>query len=155
MFGLGAAPALAQERSVNPVKEYARVLHVINPHLADWQRRKYATSILANAQRTHVDPRLIMAIVTVESSWKPNAVSPCGARGLGQLMPRTAALLAVDARARTATVQCGVRNLAISEAAAPHGLFYAPDPSSQIATPASVPGISQCHRRCVSFGPQT
>jgi glycolate oxidase len=32
-----------------------------------------------------------------------------------------------------ATVQCGVRNLAISEAAAPYGLFYAPDPSSQIA----------------------
>jgi glycolate oxidase len=30
-------------------------------------------------------------------------------------------------------VQCGVRNLAISEAAAPHGLYYAPDPSSQIA----------------------
>ena len=39
----------------------------------------------------------------------------------------------VDAQARTATVQCGVRNLAISEAAAPHELFYAPDPSSQIA----------------------
>jgi glycolate oxidase len=30
-------------------------------------------------------------------------------------------------------VQCGVRNLAISEAAASHGLYYAPDPSSQIA----------------------
>jgi glycolate oxidase len=30
-------------------------------------------------------------------------------------------------------VQCGVRNLAISEAAAPFGLYYAPDPSSQIA----------------------
>ena len=30
-------------------------------------------------------------------------------------------------------VQCGVRNLAISEAAAPLGLYYAPDPSSQIA----------------------
>ena len=30
-------------------------------------------------------------------------------------------------------MQCGVRNLAISEAAAPHGLYYAPDPSSQIA----------------------
>jgi hypothetical protein len=30
-------------------------------------------------------------------------------------------------------VQCGVRNLAISEAAAPYGLYYAPDPSSQIA----------------------
>ncbi len=42
-------------------------------------------------------------------------------------------ILKLDALARTATVQCGVRNLAISEAAAPHGLYYAPDPSSQIA----------------------
>ncbi|MDD5480289.1 FAD-linked oxidase C-terminal domain-containing protein [Rhodoferax sp.] len=42
-------------------------------------------------------------------------------------------ILKVDPVARTATVQCGVRNLAISEAAAPLGLYYAPDPSSQIA----------------------
>ncbi|HNT40054.1 MAG TPA: FAD-linked oxidase C-terminal domain-containing protein [Rubrivivax sp.] len=42
-------------------------------------------------------------------------------------------ILKVDALARTAVVQCGVRNLAISEAAAAHGLYYAPDPSSQIA----------------------
>jgi glycolate oxidase len=42
-------------------------------------------------------------------------------------------ILKVDAVARTATVQCGVRNLAISEAAARHALYYAPDPSSQIA----------------------
>jgi glycolate oxidase len=42
-------------------------------------------------------------------------------------------ILAVDPASRTARVQCGVRNLAISEAAAPHGLYYAPDPSSQIA----------------------
>jgi glycolate oxidase len=42
-------------------------------------------------------------------------------------------ILGVDALARTATVQPGVRNLAISEAAAPYGLHYAPDPSSQIA----------------------
>jgi glycolate oxidase len=39
----------------------------------------------------------------------------------------------IDTLARTATVECGVRNLAISEAAAPYGLYYAPDPSSQIA----------------------
>lgn len=39
----------------------------------------------------------------------------------------------LDPHARTAVVQPGVRNLAISEAAAPHGLYYAPDPSSQIA----------------------
>lgn len=39
----------------------------------------------------------------------------------------------LDAHARTAVVQPGVRNLAISEAAAQYGLYYAPDPSSQIA----------------------
>jgi glycolate oxidase len=39
----------------------------------------------------------------------------------------------IDPLSCTATVQCGVRNLAISEAAAPYGLYYAPDPSSQIA----------------------
>src|SRR5438876_6817358 len=42
-------------------------------------------------------------------------------------------ILSIDPLAQTAVAQCGVRNLAISEAAAPHGLFYAPDPSSQIA----------------------
>jgi glycolate oxidase len=42
-------------------------------------------------------------------------------------------IIKVDPAARTAAVQCGVRNVAISEAAAPHGLYYAPDPSSQIA----------------------
>ncbi|GKT14164.1 FAD-binding protein [Acidovorax sp. SUPP2522] len=42
-------------------------------------------------------------------------------------------ILRMDPVSRTAVVQCGVRNLAISEAAAPHGLYYAPDPSSQIA----------------------
>ncbi|MEG2047096.1 MAG: FAD-linked oxidase C-terminal domain-containing protein, partial [Comamonas sp.] len=42
-------------------------------------------------------------------------------------------ILKVDAFSRTALVQCGVRNLAISEAAAPFNLYYAPDPSSQIA----------------------
>jgi glycolate oxidase len=42
-------------------------------------------------------------------------------------------IVQVDVHARTATVQCGVRNLAISEAVAKHGLYYAPDPSSQIA----------------------
>jgi glycolate oxidase len=42
-------------------------------------------------------------------------------------------IVGIDARSRTARVQPGVRNLAISEAAAPHGFYYAPDPSSQIA----------------------
>ena len=42
-------------------------------------------------------------------------------------------ILNIDASARTARVQPGVRNLAISEAVRHLGLYYAPDPSSQIA----------------------
>ncbi len=42
-------------------------------------------------------------------------------------------ILSIDPDNRLARVQPGVRNLAISEATAPYGLYYAPDPSSQIA----------------------
>ena len=42
-------------------------------------------------------------------------------------------ILEVDPENCVARVQPGVRNLAVSEAAAPHGLYYAPDPSSQLA----------------------
>ncbi|MES2354648.1 MAG: FAD-linked oxidase C-terminal domain-containing protein [Pseudomonadota bacterium] len=42
-------------------------------------------------------------------------------------------ILSIDPLARIARVQPGVRNLAISEAAAQYSLYYAPDPSSQIA----------------------
>ena len=42
-------------------------------------------------------------------------------------------ILDIDPYKRTARVQPGVRNLAISQAADPYGLYYAPDPSSQIA----------------------
>ena len=42
-------------------------------------------------------------------------------------------ILTVDPANRVARVQPGVRNLAITQAAEEHGLYYAPDPSSQIA----------------------
>lgn len=48
-------------------------------------------------------------------------------------MTRMRRILDLDPANRTATVEPGVRNLEISEAAAQHGLYYAPDPSSQIA----------------------
>jgi glycolate oxidase len=55
------------------------------------------------------------------------------ADGVTLSMAKFNRIVSIDARSRTAVVQCGVRNLAISEAAAPWGLYYAPDPSSQIA----------------------
>jgi glycolate oxidase len=57
----------------------------------------------------------------------PNAL------GVTLSLARFNRILKLDPLSRTATVQCGVRNLAISEAAAAYGLYYAPDPSSQIA----------------------
>ncbi|MEX3630025.1 MAG: FAD-linked oxidase C-terminal domain-containing protein [Burkholderia sp.] len=53
--------------------------------------------------------------------------------GIVVSLARFTRIVEVDSYARTATVQPGVRNIAISEAAAPYGLYYAPDPSSQIA----------------------
>jgi glycolate oxidase len=55
------------------------------------------------------------------------------AQGVVLSLARFNKILRVDRAARLAVVQPGVRNLAVSEAAAPFGLYYAPDPSSQIA----------------------
>jgi len=55
------------------------------------------------------------------------------AQGVVLSLARFNKILQVDRDRRTAIVQPGVRNLAVSEAAAPYGLYYAPDPSSQIA----------------------
>ena len=52
--------------------------------------------------------------------------------GVLLVMTKMRTLLALDPLGRTATVEPGISNLAVSEAAAPHGLFYAPDPSSQM-----------------------
>ena len=53
--------------------------------------------------------------------------------GLLLVLTKLNRILGIDPQNRTARLQPGVRNLAISEAAAPLGLYYAPDPSSQIA----------------------
>lgn len=55
------------------------------------------------------------------------------AEGVVLSMARFNRILQVDRQQRLAIVQPGVRNLAVSEAAAPYDLYYAPDPSSQIA----------------------
>ena len=53
--------------------------------------------------------------------------------GVLLVMARFNRILEVNPVGRFARVQPGVRNLAISQAAEPYGLYYAPDPSSQIA----------------------
>jgi len=50
----------------------------------------WRTEIYEAAERTGLDPFFVAAIVREESSYYPRALSPAGARGLMQLMPRTA-----------------------------------------------------------------
>jgi hypothetical protein len=89
----GAAPVAA----VPTESTYAAIVRTFNPKLSLEKARRYARSVMADAWRTHLDPRFIMSIVTVESAWRANAVSRTGARGLGQLMPGTARRLRVNA----------------------------------------------------------
>ena len=55
------------------------------------------------------------------------------AEGLLLVLTKLNQIIHIDHKTCTATVQPGVRNLALTEAVAPFGLYYAPDPSSQIA----------------------
>jgi len=58
---------------------------------------RYGQFIRAAAERYSLDPELIKAIIKVESSFNPAAVSDKGAMGLMQLMPRTAEEMRVGA----------------------------------------------------------
>jgi soluble lytic murein transglycosylase-like protein len=66
----------------------------------------------AAARRHGLDPGLVLAVVSVESAFRPEAVSPKGAQGLMQLMPATAVSLGVkDAFDPAENLDGGARHL--------------------------------------------
>ena len=67
-----------------------------NPHYTDRLVSQMARSIVFYSQSYGVDPRLMIALFTIESAMDTDAVSWSGAVGLGQLMPATAEGLGVD-----------------------------------------------------------
>ncbi len=62
--------------------------------LSDRQIAELARVIVEEATRHRLEPALVMAVIHVESSGRPQAVSPVGARGLMQIMPPTGKELA-------------------------------------------------------------
>jgi len=76
-------------------------------------RREAEYYVVAYAQHYRVPVALVRAIVERESNWQPCAVSPNGAAGLMQLMPRTAQRLGVKDRCDLdQNISGGVRYLA-------------------------------------------
>ena len=51
--------------------------------------RELATEIATSAEMAQVPASLLFALIAVESAFKPDAVSPAGATGLTQIMPKT------------------------------------------------------------------
>ncbi len=65
-------------------------------------------------------------------------------------------VLDIDTAGRTMKVQTGITNVAITAAASPHGFFYAPDPSSQLAcTLAGNLGMNSGGAHCLKYGVTT
>lgn len=71
----------------------------------------YATSLMRAATLAGVSPALLEAVVWQESRWRPDAISPKGAHGLGQLMPATVRSLGVDPRDPDANLRGSARYL--------------------------------------------
>jgi glycolate oxidase len=112
----------------------------LNPYESDGLTAYRQLPLLAVIPETEAQVQQILRICYEESVPVVARGSGTGLSG-GALPLKNGVLLSLakfsrivhlDPVARIARVQPGVRNLAISEAAAPHKLYYAPDPSSQI-----------------------
>lgn len=60
----------------------------VNATLTDVEAKSFASYILSSAKDTALDARLLLALLKVESTFNPKAVSKHGAKGLGQIVPK-------------------------------------------------------------------
>jgi soluble lytic murein transglycosylase-like protein len=80
--------------------------------MSETSRNQYASDIREIASRHGVDPTLVESVIRAESAFNPTAVSRTGARGLMQLMPKTAVALGVrDSFNPRQNIDGGVRHL--------------------------------------------
>ena len=115
LLTLGAGYAAAQRGVVDVVAALADEGDVeVEESLQRPTIAEIMTQIDEVAGRHHVPPRLVAAVIAVESEFNPRAVSRRGARGLMQLMPATAANLDVgDSFDTRKNIEGGVRHLRV------------------------------------------
>jgi soluble lytic murein transglycosylase-like protein len=83
---------------VRTVEEYGAFVRATNPRLSSGQARWLGAAVIEASARYRIDPRLLAAVVYIESRFNHQSISSAGAEGLGQLMPGTADGLGVDPR---------------------------------------------------------
>ena len=81
--------------SPETVAAYAAFIKKRNPRLSDDKTHEIAEAIIGYSTAYKFDPRLVVAVLLVESDFDPNSTSRTGAMGLGQLMPGTASWMGV------------------------------------------------------------
>ena len=94
-FSTFARENTEHQLSNEQVKENRSVDVVVSPALEE-KSEPFHPIILRAANRHEVDPALVKAVIMVESRYDPHAISKQGAKGLMQLMPRTARALGVE-----------------------------------------------------------
>jgi len=101
-----------------PTDPRYRGLPVVSGTSTGWLRmtetshHQFASDIREISSRHGVDPSLVESVIRAESDFNPTAVSRTGARGLMQLMPKTAVMLGVrDSFNPRENIEGGVRHL--------------------------------------------
>ena len=96
---LDAKPVIAKVISSQPIEEEytaAKIEPTLPPVKGNKKEWLFHPIIIQTSSRHQVDPAIVKAIIMAESGYNPRAISKAGAKGLMQLMPKTAQDLGVE-----------------------------------------------------------
>ncbi len=92
-------------------ESYSAIARFYNARLSPEEADVIGRALLGYSRQFNLDPRLVVALVVIESGFQPQARSRVGAVGLGQLMPETARSLGVNPADPTQNLYGSIRYL--------------------------------------------